>query len=58
MNLIKVNEIDNLKECDICFMEIPISEAKSEEATEYIIYYWGLDCYYRWKNQSENKGNS
>jgi hypothetical protein len=33
-------------------MEIPVSEAKSEEATEYVVYFCGLDCYEKWKNQA------
>lgn len=31
--------------CVVCFKEIPISEAKSVKATDYIMYYCGLDCY-------------
>ena len=37
--------------CEVCFKEIPISEATSVKATDYIVYYCGLDCYDRWKNQ-------
>jgi hypothetical protein len=33
--------------------EIPLSEAKSEEACDYIIYYCGLDCYETWVTQKQ-----
>ena len=39
--------------CEVCFKEIPISEAKSAKATDYIMYYCGLDCYDKWKRQEE-----
>lgn len=42
--------------CEVCFKEIPISEAKSDKATDYIMYYCGLDCYDKWKKQ-EDKSN-
>lgn len=37
--------------CEVCFKEIPISEAKSVKATDYIMYYCGLDCYDKWSKQ-------
>ncbi len=37
--------------CGVCFKEIPISEASSVKATDYILYYCGLDCYDQWKKQ-------
>ena len=39
--------------CEVCFKEIPISEAKSVKATDYIMYYCGLDCYDKWSKQEE-----
>lgn len=39
--------------CEVCFKEIPISEAKSVKATDYIMYYCGLDYYDKWKKQEE-----
>lgn len=39
--------------CVVCFKEIPISEAKSVKATDYIMYYCGLDCYDKWSKQEE-----
>ncbi len=38
--------------CEICLKEIPVSEAKSEEATDYVVYFCGLDCYQQWLTQT------
>jgi hypothetical protein len=38
--------------CEICLKEIPVSEAKSEEATDYVVYFCGLDCYQQWLTQA------
>jgi hypothetical protein len=43
-------EIETLS-CELCLTEIPVSEANSEEATEYVVYFCGLDCYARWRQQ-------
>lgn len=34
--------------CSLCGNEVPISEALVPEATDYLIYLCGLDCYARW----------
>lgn len=39
--------------CKVCLKEITVSEAKSEEATDYVVYYCSLDCYDQWKSQKE-----
>jgi hypothetical protein len=44
-------ELDPLS-CEVCLKEIPVSEAKSEEATDYVVYLCGLDCYQQWLRQS------
>ena len=38
-------------ECDVCLSEIPISEAKCEEASDYVMYFCGLECYHKWQSQ-------
>ena len=38
--------------CEVCLREIPVSEAKSEEAADYVVYFCGLDCYQRWVAQT------
>ncbi len=40
-------------QCDICLAEIPASEAKSAEADEYVMHFCGLDCYDKWRRQSD-----
>ncbi len=42
---------DVLVACEVCMKEIPASEAKSDEATDYVIYFCGLDCYAHWSSQ-------
>jgi hypothetical protein len=39
--------------CDVCLKEIPVSEAKNVEATDYVAHFCGLDCYQKWKAQGE-----
>ena len=41
---------DKIVACEICLKEIPNSEAKMEEASDYVAYFCGLDCYDKWKN--------
>ena len=37
--------------CEICLKEVPISEAKSDEASDYMLYFCGLECYAKWQSQ-------
>jgi transcription elongation factor Elf1 len=52
-----VNEFDSFEvekvACDICCKEIPLSEAKTSEAVDYVAYFCGLECYVKWKQESE-----
>ena len=45
---------DHTVACEICMKEIPVSEASSDEATDYVIYFCGLDCYQTWSSQNQN----
>ena len=36
---------DDYVPCEICLREIPVSEAKSDEASDYVVCFCGLDCY-------------
>lgn len=50
----KTNPSEDRKvSCSICRKEIPLSEAISAEAVDYVAYFCGLDCYNEWKNKSE-----
>jgi len=44
---------DEMVECKICLKEIPVSEARSEEATDYMLHFCGLECYSKWKEQEQ-----
>lgn len=44
--------------CEVCLKEIPISEAKSEEANDYARYFYGLDCYTKWRLQDTMDENN
>ena len=39
--------------CEVCLKEIPVSEARVEEAEDYISYFCGLECYDKWKAQEK-----
>ena len=39
--------------CDVCRKEVPLSEAKISEAADYVAHFCGLECYAKWKQQSE-----
>jgi Domain of unknown function (DUF3330) len=41
--------------CTVCQHEIPASEALVAEATDYVVYFCGLDCYERWRNQAGSR---
>jgi hypothetical protein len=43
--------LDERVSCEVCLKEIPISEAKVDEAVGYISHFCGLDCYAKWKEQ-------
>ena len=41
--------------CEVCLKEIPLSEAKNEEATDYVYHFCGSDCYTKWKEQNQKE---
>lgn len=41
--------------CEICLKQIPLSEAKSDEASDYVRYFCGLECYARWRAQEKQQ---
>jgi len=49
---------DHTVACEVCLKEIPASEASSEEATDYVIYFCGLDCYQTWSSQEDQDESS
>lgn len=43
--------------CEVCMKEVPKSEATIPEAVDYVVYFCGLDCYEKWKNQHAKPGD-
>ena len=43
--------------CEVCLNDIPVTEAKSEEATDYVVHFCGLDCYDKWKRLEASDNN-
>jgi len=39
--------------CEICLKEVPKSEAVVPEASDYVAYFCGLECYDLWRRQSD-----
>ena len=48
------NDTDKVP-CKVCLKEIPQSEAKAEEASDYVMYFCGLDCYEQWKKDNNEE---
>ena len=46
---------DNPLPCESCIEEIPVSEAKSDEASDYVVFLYGLECYTAWREQDIGK---
>lgn len=43
--------------CEVCLKELPKSEAMASEATDYVVYFCGLDCHEKWKSQRTKPGD-
>jgi len=46
----------DLVPCWVCLKEIPVSEATSEEAVDYVLHFCGLECYAKWEKWGKNAG--
>lgn len=44
--------------CAVCMIEIPPSVAKSEEGTDYLQHFCGLDCMEVWQAKAEKTGDT
>lgn len=53
MNTVKQQIQDELISCEICFREVPVSEAKNDESADYVLHYFGLECYAKWTHQAD-----
>lgn len=52
----KIKPNDKLVPCKECMKEIPLSEARVDEASDYVAYFCGLDCYDKWRNENNKDG--
>ena len=48
----------NLLPCEICIEEIPVSEAKNDEASDYVVFLYGLECYKTWSEQERRRSQA
>ena len=39
--------------CNICMKEVPLDEASSFEAVDYVIHFCGLECFNKWKKEKQ-----
>jgi Domain of unknown function (DUF3330) len=46
-------ETDFRVPCAVCEHEVPLSESVIREASDYMAYFCGLDCYERWRKQAD-----
>lgn len=53
MNTKEPREQEVLIKCDVCMKEVPASEAKSAEASDYVAHFCGLECHEKWRKQAE-----
>jgi len=49
------DETNDVIACEICIKEIPKSEAQVAEASEYVYYFCGSDCYDKWSKERSNE---
>ena len=42
--------------CEVCLKEVHTSEATVPEATDYVVYFCGLDCHEKWKSKRAKPG--
>ncbi|MDH5446382.1 MAG: DUF3330 domain-containing protein [Gammaproteobacteria bacterium] len=42
-------------ECQICLKEVPVSEANSDEARDYVFHFCGIECYGKWQEQEKQQ---
>lgn len=45
-------ETDLQVSCSVCEHDVPFSEVVVPEASDYMAYFCGLECYERWRTQA------
>ncbi len=46
---------ENTIPCDVCEKEVPLSEALTSEAEDYVMYFCGVDCLEHWRKKAEQQ---
>jgi hypothetical protein len=41
--------------CEECEKEVPLSEAITSEAEDYVLYFCGVECFERWRKKAQQK---
>ncbi|MGD8593452.1 MAG: DUF3330 domain-containing protein [Gammaproteobacteria bacterium] len=41
--------------CKECEKEVPLSEAITSEAEDYLLYFCGVECFERWRKKAQQK---
>ena len=41
--------------CKECMKQVPKSEAQVAEASDYVLYFCGLECYDKWQKENGEK---
>jgi len=54
MNTQPTQDENGIVACEVCFKEIPISEASHHEASDYVHHYCGLECFAKWRGQIQH----
>jgi hypothetical protein len=59
-DLIMLNKPENLPDglvsCEVCLMEIPRSVARSQEGSDYVLYFCGNKCFAEWQKGQPGAG--
>ena len=38
--------------CEVCLKEVQPARAEMEEVNDYVMYFFGLECYGRWRDDT------
>jgi hypothetical protein len=59
-DLIMLNKSENLPEglvaCEVCLKEIPRSVGRSQEGSDYVLYFCGDNCFAEWQKGQPEAG--
>jgi hypothetical protein len=47
------NEASGGLQCEICLREIPHDPMSNGEVDEYVVHYFGLECYTQWREEQD-----